>query len=107
MINVTSKEHFEELLQNDSTISIVDFWAEWCGPCKKMSPHLNALSDSLENGSAQVLKVNIEEVSELAQEYRIQSIPTVLFLKGEEVIEKTIGLKSKDDLLEVYETLEE
>ena len=94
-----TKENFaQEVLQSPSPV-LVDFWAEWCGPCKQIAPALGELATEFE-GKAKIAKVNIEEATnqQLAVEYGIRSIPTLLFFKDGQVQEQVVGLKSESDL---------
>ena len=85
-----------EVLQSSSPI-LVDFWAEWCGPCKMLSPILDELAQEY-SGRVRIGKVNIDEAQELAAQYGIRSIPTLLLFKQGQVTEQLVGLRSKRDL---------
>ncbi|HCQ85777.1 MAG TPA: thioredoxin, partial [Verrucomicrobiales bacterium] len=74
-----------------------DFWAEWCGPCKMLTPVLEKLSKENE-GKIQIFKVNVDECQQLAVQFNIRSIPTLLFFKDGQVQEQVVGLKSESDL---------
>lgn len=87
-----------QVMQADVPV-IVDFWAEWCGPCKMLSPLLDEIADE-QAGKIKVVKVNVDEEQALAQQFGIQSIPTLLFVKGGEVKDKMIGLASKKALVD-------
>jgi thioredoxin 1 len=76
---------------------LVDFWAEWCGPCKMIAPLLDELADEYQ-GRVKVAKVNIDNEPNIAQKYGIRAIPTLLLFKGGEVIEQIVGMRSKRDL---------
>lgn len=73
---------------------LVDFWAEWCGPCKAIGPVLEDLSKELA-GKLKIVKVNVDEAPDLAQTFQIRSIPTLLVLKGGKVVDQAVGAKSK------------
>ena len=78
---------------------LVDFWAEWCGPCKTLTPILEELSTEM-NGKIEIMKVNLDENQELAMKYSIRSIPTLLLFKKGELLDMKVGLLPKSDLEE-------
>ena len=90
-IELTSA-NFEEITQNG--ISMVDFWAPWCGPCRMIAPVIEELSGDFE-GKAKICKVNTDEEQDLAVKYGIRSIPTILFMKNGEVVDQMVGASSK------------
>ena len=81
---------FDETLATTDELLLVDFWAPWCGPCRALSPVLEALERD-EAGRLKVAKVNVDDEPTLARRYAIQSIPTILFVKGGRVVDKVIG----------------
>ncbi|MDR0547468.1 MAG: thioredoxin [Dysgonamonadaceae bacterium] len=85
--------NFKELASGDKPL-MVDFWAEWCGPCRMIGPFIEELAQEYE-GKAIVGKVNVDENDELAGEFGIRSIPTILFFKNGEVVDKHVGAASK------------
>ena len=98
-----TRENFDEVLKSDKPV-LVDFWAEWCGPCRMVSPLIEDLETEYD-GKAVVGKVNVDEEAELALRYNIVSIPTVMIFKNGEEAEKIIGASSQDeyeDALEKY-----
>jgi thioredoxin 1 len=90
-----------EVLQA-SELVLVDFWAEWCPPCRKLSPVIDALADEYA-GRVKVVKLNVDESPEVAGRYSIFSIPTLLLFKDGEVVEQLVGFRPKDDLKTVLD----
>ncbi|MBT3981118.1 MAG: thioredoxin [Bacteriovoracaceae bacterium] len=77
---------------------VVDFWAEWCGPCKALAPLLDEIAGEV-NGKASIVKINVDENGELAQKYGIRGIPTLLFFKDGEVKKTLVGNQGKHEIL--------
>ncbi len=100
---LTQSNFATEVLQSTSPV-LVDFWAEWCGPCKALGPILDELAEEY-NGKVRIGKVNIDEYQELAAQYRISSIPTLLLFKAGQVAEQLVGLRSKKDLKASFDRL--
>lgn len=90
-----TNSNFAETLTNKS-VTLVDFWAPWCGPCKMLGPVIDQLSD--ENSDVTIGKVNVDENTELAVEYGVRGIPTIILFKNGEIAEKMVGVKSKAEL---------
>ncbi|MCI6989553.1 MAG: thioredoxin [Campylobacter sp.] len=86
-----NSQNFDEA---KSGIALVDFWAPWCGPCRMLAPVIDELATEFD-GKAKICKVNTDEEQDLAVEYGIRSIPTMLFLKDGEVVDQLIGAQSK------------
>jgi len=96
--NVTA-DNFDEVVAGAEGPVLVDFWAEWCGPCKMIAPILDEIAD--EQGDAlSIAKVNVDEAGELAMRYQVQSIPTLLVFKDGEVAKRMVGASGKAKLLE-------
>ena len=85
-----TKDSFEKAL-NDGSLMMVDFWAEWCGPCRMLGPVVESLAQKYE-GKVLVGKVNVDQEQELAIRYGVMSIPTVIFFKNGEEIERKVGV---------------
>ncbi|MBT4917584.1 thioredoxin [Candidatus Peregrinibacteria bacterium] len=89
----------EEVLKSELPV-LVDFYAEWCGPCKMMAPVIDEIAGEYE-GKWKIGKCNVDDAPEMAQKYGVQSIPTLLFIKDGEVVDKKMGVQSKDALSEI------
>lgn len=96
-----TKENFEEkVLQADKPV-LVDFWASWCAPCRMLSPIVDEIGK--ENDSFYVGKVNIDEQMELAQKYRVVSIPSLLVFKNGELASQNVGVIGKDEIIKLVQ----
>ena len=94
-----SLDNFDNEISSSSIPVLVDFWAEWCGPCKSLGPILEEISKDLKD-KLQVVKVNLDENQDLAMKYSIRSIPTLLLFKEGELVDTKVGLLPKSDLVE-------
>ncbi|HMJ91493.1 MAG TPA: thioredoxin [Candidatus Acidoferrum sp.] len=103
IVTLTEANFPQEVLSSTAPV-LVDFWAEWCGPCKMIAPVLDELATEYD-GRVKIAKVNIDDHQQLAINYGIQSIPTLLFFKGGKVAEQIVGLKSKRDLKASFDRL--
>lgn len=95
--NVTTDNFRNEVIEADKPV-VVDFWAEWCGPCKKLSPILEEVAEEL-GDSVRITKVNVDEQRNLGAMFQIMSIPSVLIFKDGEKVDEFNGLRSKDDIV--------
>lgn len=96
ILHITKDNFEQEVLKSDVSV-LVDFWATWCGPCRALGPVLEEISSEV--STVKIVKVNVDEQPELASQFRIMSIPTMILFKGGEVVDKTVGLLPKDEVL--------
>ncbi len=95
---IFTNANFEaEVLKSDSPV-LVDFYADWCGPCKMQGPIVHEVAESM-GDKAKVGKLNVDENQEISQKYNVMSIPTLLIFKGGQVVETMIGVQTKDSLI--------
>jgi thioredoxin 1 len=102
-MQVLNKEQFEAKLASGSLL-VVDFFAEWCGPCKMLSPILESLAPEFE-GKLEIVKIDIDSEPELAQKYGVSSIPTIVALKEGSEVDRMVGFQSKDSLSAKFSAL--
>ncbi|MCB6415325.1 thioredoxin [Dorea acetigenes] len=95
-IHVTKDTFQQEVLESKIPV-LVDFWAEWCGPCQMVLPIVEELGEELTD--VKICKVNVDEQMELAKQYRVMSIPTLMVFKDGEMVKREMGAKSKAELL--------
>ena len=95
---VTDNSFESDVIKSDKPI-VVDFWAEWCGPCKQIGPALEEISDELKD-KVKIGKINIDDNQELAAQFSIRSIPTIILFKDGNSIDTKVGLPPKKDLLD-------
>ena len=98
-ITITNENFEQEVLKSDIPV-LVDFWAVWCGPCQMVAPTLAEIAEEKE-GELKVGKVNVDEQPELARQFGIMSIPTMIVFKGGEPAAKTVGVQPKEDILKL------
>jgi thioredoxin 1 len=90
--------------QTKNKVVLVDFWAEWCAPCKMMAPILNEVADEL-SGNSHVGKLNIEQYKSMAQKFNVRSIPTLILFKNGKEVKRFVGIKQKDFLLKEIKSI--
>ncbi len=94
-----TKENFENEVLNSDKPVLLDFWASWCGPCRMVSPIVDEIAD--EHPEIKVGKINVDEESELATEFKVMSIPSLFVIKGGEVVNSSVGAKTKNQILDM------
>jgi thioredoxin len=100
IIEITSKDQFDEAVKSE-TLTIVDFWAVWCGPCRVLKPLLHKIAG--EHPEIQLLTVDVDANQELAAEYNINSIPAVFMFKNGEIVDNFVGVMPENEILEKIE----
>ncbi len=98
VINGNKNNFNEEVIKSDKPV-LVDFWASWCGPCRMVGPIIEEIAN--ERDDIKVVKVNVDEEPELAAEYQIMSIPTLMVFKNGEIANKSMGARPKNQILEM------
>lgn len=96
-LQITESNFEAEVLNSDVPV-LMDFWATWCGPCKMISPIVDQVAVEVA-GSAKVGKVNVDEAADLARRYNVRNIPTLVFIKNGEEVDRIAGATSKDNIL--------
>lgn len=100
ILHVTEKDFEQKVLQAPGRV-LVDFWADWCGPCRMMAPVVEEIA--AERPDIKVGKINVDEQPELAGQYRVMSIPTLLVMKGGKVVNQMVGARPKAQVLAMLE----
>lgn len=97
-LNITTNNFQEEILNSEKPV-LLDFWASWCGPCQMVLPIVEEIA--AEHPEIKVGKINVDEQKELAKQFRILSIPTLIVIKDGNIVNRTSGAKSKNEILEM------
>ena len=101
MAQIATNTNFDGLLESEKLV-IVDFWATWCGPCRMLSPLLDEVEEEMAD-KITVVKVNVDDADEIAMRYRIMSIPTLVFIKNGQMVDRTVGAMPKSALVQRIE----
>lgn len=96
VLHVTKENFEQEVLKSDKPV-LLDFWASWCGPCRMLAPILDELA--AENPDVKVVKINTDEQMELATQFNVMSIPAIFVVKDGQVVNQTVGVQPKENLL--------
>lgn len=99
VLKITSSNFEEEVMRSETPV-LLDFWASWCGPCKMVSPIVDEVANEVQN-NAKVGKVNVDEEETLAQSFGITSIPTLVVIKNGKVVNRAVGVRGKEEILEL------
>ncbi len=101
VITITNDNFKREVLESNKPV-LVDFWASWCGPCRMVSPIVDEISEEA-NGKFKVGKINVDEQPELASQFNVMSIPTLIVFKNGAPAKSTVGVRGKEDILAMLE----
>ena len=102
MIQQLTDENFAAEVVEKGGVAVVDFWAVWCGPCRALAPQIDALANDYA-GKVRFYKMDVDAAREIPSELGIMSIPTVIFFKDGQPVEKSVGLKAKDQLAKILD----
>ena len=102
VIGITSQTQFDDQVLKADKPALVDFWAPWCGPCKMVGPEVEAVAQAYE-GKAVVAKINVDEQQQLASQYGVMSIPTLIVFKNGQEAKRIVGYKPRKDIIAVVD----
>lgn len=103
MAKVVTNTNISEILAGGQPV-MIDFWATWCGPCRMLSPTVDEVASEYE-GKAVVAKCNVDDADEIAMQFRVRNIPTLLFFKNGELAERLVGVVSKQEITSILDSL--
>ena len=98
-----TKENFDQEVLNSDQPVLIDFWASWCGPCQMLLPVVEELAGEVE--PAKICKINVDEQPELAQQFQVMTIPTLVVMNGGKVLNRSVGVKPKEEILKMLENV--
>ena len=99
IVNLTSSNFNQEVLETPQTV-LIDFWASWCGPCKMLSPVIDEIANEV-GPNVKICKINVDEERDLAMEFKVRSIPTLMVIRDGKVVETSVGVKNKTEILQM------
>lgn len=97
-VDITKSNFQQEVMESEKPV-LLDFWAPWCGPCRMIAPTLEEIAE--ENPEIKVCKINVDEEPELAKQFKVMSIPTLFVIKNGEIVNQSLGVRSKDQILDM------
>ena len=103
LLHIEKKEDFVKEILNSGKPAMVDFWAPWCGPCKMLGPIVEAMASEVDD--AVIAKIDVDVAGDLASEFGVQNIPTIVFFVNGKEVDRLVGLRSKNELLKALSAL--
>ncbi len=106
VVNISSVDHFNEIVNDyKESITIVDFWAPWCGPCRAFAPAFESLQQEYKTKGVIFAKLNVDELGEIAQQFQVSGIPTTLFIKNKKLVHRQVGMAPKDQFAKIIDSV--
>ena len=106
VVNIESVDHFNKLVNDyEDNLIIVDFWAQWCNPCKAFAPHFEALQKEFLPKGIIFAKLNVDEHQSISQQFQVSGIPTTLFIKGKKLVHRQVGMAPKAQFAQIIESV--
>lgn len=100
VIELSKKNFHKEVIESDRPV-LIDFWASWCGPCKRLSPVVDEIAEEVAH--VKICKINVEDESELAEQFHVMSLPTLVLMRDGEVSQSSVGVQPKKQILKMLE----